>query len=232
MDGSALFHGAVHDPDENDNAAVGIIEGVKNQSFQGLRSVSAGSRNPVCDLLQHLIHIKAGLCGNLGSVLSFDANDILDLVDDPLRIGTRKVDLVDDRENVEVVVQSQINVGQGLSLNTLSGIHHEDCSVAGCQTSGNLIVEVHMARGVNEVEDILLAILGVINRADSLGFDRDSALPLQFHVVQHLLLHLTLREKTGHLDDAVRQGGFSMVDVCNNTKISDFALVHCHSISS
>ena len=84
-----------------------------------------------------------------------------------------------------------------------------------------------MARCIDEVEDILLAVLGLVYSADGLGLDGDSALPLQIHIVQHLGLHLPAGQKTGLLDDAVRQGGFSVVDVSNDTEIADFTLVKC-----
>ena len=90
-----------------------------------------------------------------------------------------------------------------------------------------------MTWGVDEVKDILLAVLRLVNGADCLGFDRDAALALQLHVVEDLGLHLTAGQKTGLLDNAVRQRGFTVVDMGNDTEISDFILgIMNHSCSS
>ena len=87
-----------------------------------------------------------------------------------------------------------------------------------------------MARCIDEVEDILLAVLGLVYSADGLGLDGDSALPLQIHIVQHLGLHLPAGQKAGFLNNPVRQGGFAVIYVCHNTKIADFALIYyCHT---
>ena len=83
-----------------------------------------------------------------------------------------------------------------------------------------------MSRCINQVENIFFPIFCFVYRSDCLGFNRNSTFSFQFHIVQHLRLHLTAGEKTGHLNDTVRQRRFTMVDVCYNTKISNFTLIY------
>jgi hypothetical protein len=52
-----------------------------------------------------------------------------------------------------------------------------------------------MAGRVDEVEHIVLAILGVIFEADGVGLDGDAALALDVHRVEHLVLHLAVFER-------------------------------------
>ena len=132
------------------------------------------------------------------------------------------------------MIQGQIGVGQGLGLNALGAVHHQDGAVTGRQGPGNLIVKVHMARGVDEVENILLAVLRLVDNAGGLGLDGDASLPLNIHIVQHLRLHFPLRQCAGQLNDPVRQGGLAVINVRNDAKISDSALIdfclfHLHS---
>ena len=47
---------------------------------------------------------------------------------------------------------------------------------------------------------------------------------MRLHVVQYLILHLALGQQACFLNDAVGKGGFSMINMCNDTKISDFTL--------
>ena len=51
------------------------------------------------------------------------ANDLLDLFPRAFDVGGRQVDLVDDRDNLEVGLQREVDVGERLGLDPLGGIH-------------------------------------------------------------------------------------------------------------
>ena len=125
------------------------------------------------------------------------------------------------------MLNGQIGVGQGLGLHPLGGIHHQNGPLAGGQGAGDLIVKVHVARGVNEVQSIGLAIQGIILDGHRPGLDGDAPLPLQVHAVQQLILHLPLGHRVAQLQQPVGQGGLSVVNVGNDGKIANFTLV-CH----
>ena len=129
------------------------------------------------------------------------------------------------------MIQGQIHIRQRLSLHALSRIHHQNRSVTGRQASGNLIIKVHMSRRINQVKYIFFSILRLIYNTDRLGFDRNSPLPLQLHIIEHL--RLPAGEKSCHLNDTIRQGRFSMIDMCYNTKIANLILLYsCHTLIS
>ena len=220
-DGHAASDGSLLYAAEYDDALVGVINGIEDKGLKGRLRIAGGSRDLLDDHLQHFLHVKAGLCRDPGSVLRLDADDVLDLPGHPVRVRAGQVDLVDHGKDLQVVVQGQVYIGQGLGLDALGGVHHQDCSVAGSQGTGHLVVEVHVSRSVDEVEDILLSVLCLINGTDGLGLDGNASLPLQIHVVQDLGLHLPLGQKSRHLDDTVRQGGFAVVDMSNDTEVSD-----------
>ena len=140
-----------------------------------------------------------------------------------------QVDLVDDRPDLQIVVQGQIGVGQRLSLDALAGVHHQHSPLAGGQGPADLVVEVHVARRVDQVQGVCLPVLGLIAEGDGPGLDGDAPLPLQVHVVQQLALHLPLGDGAAGLQQPVRQGGLAVVDVGDDGKIPDFALIHMRS---
>ena len=123
------------------------------------------------------------------------------------------------------MVQGQVGIGQGLGLYALGGIHHQHRTLAGGQGAGDLIIEVHMARGVNEVQGIGLAVFRFIIKVDGPGFDGDAPLTLQVHVVQELVLHLPLGHGVTQLQQAVCQGGFAVVNVSDDGKVADVGLI-------
>ena len=125
------------------------------------------------------------------------------------------------------MLHGQIGVGQGLGLNALRGVHDEHRPLTGGQGAGYLIVEVHMARGVDEVQGVGAAVLRLVVQTDGPGLDGDATLPLQVHVVQQLALHLPGGDGVALLQQPVRQRGLAVVDMGNDAEISDVALF-CH----
>ncbi len=215
---------AVADPAEDDDPLVGIVEGIKDQGLQGGIGVAVGRRDVPDHSLQHVLHADPLLGGDQRGVGGVQADDVLDLLADLLGLRGRQVDLVDDREDVQVVLQGQIDIGQGLGLDPLGRVDDQDGSVAGGQGPADLIVEVNMSWRIDQVEDILLSVPGRIDQTHGLGFDRDPSLPLQVHVVEDLVLHFTAGQEACLLDHPVCQSGFAVVDMGHDAEVSDFIL--------
>ena len=78
-----------------------------------------------------------------------------------------------------------------------------------------------MAWGVNEIQVIDITVVGGIVQLDSGGLDGNAPLPLQLHGVQQLLRPDPLVDGVALLQQTVRQGGFAVVNMGNNGKISD-----------
>ena len=75
-------------------------------------------------------------------------------------------------------------------------------------------------RGINQVELIVFTIGACVGQAHTLALDGDASFPLDIHSVQHLIAELPLIYKPGVFDEPIRQGGFAMVNVGNNTEVS------------
>ena len=83
-----------------------------------------------------------------------------------------------------------------------------------------------MARRIDQVELIRLAIVGVIGHANGIGLDRNAALALDIHGVEQLRLHVALVDGMGELEDAVTDRGLAMVDVRNDREVADVGNVN------
>ena len=178
--------------------------------------------------LQDLVDIDAVLGGDERGVVRLQSDHVLDLVDDAVRIRAGQVDLVDDRDDLQVVVQGQIDVGKRLRFDALRRVHDQKGAVAGGERAGDLVVEVNVAGRIDQVQDVFLAVFGLIDRAHGLRFYGDAPLPLQVHIVEDLFLHLTRGEQTGLFDDPVRQRGFAVVDMGDYAEISNVILRNRH----
>ena len=226
----AFFDLPVKDPRVDHDPLVIVVVRVKDQRLKLPVLIALRRRDLMHDLLQKLIDAGALFRGHQRSIHGFHPDDILDLLFDLIRPRRRQVDLIQDRHDLEILIHSQIDIGQRLGLYALGGVHHEDGSLAGGQAPGDLICEVHMARGVDQVEDVFVSVLRLIDETGRLQLDGYTALPLQIHVVKELLPHVPLADETGPLYDPVRQCGFAVVDVRDDAEVSDVVLIVFHTI--
>src|SRR4030042_3346215 len=97
----------------------------------------------------------------------------VDLSDPPFYIRCEKVDLIDDRDDFQIVFHGQIKIGNRLSLHALGSINKKEHAFARCQGTGNLIREVDMAWRVDQIENILLSVSGMIGKRNGLTLDGD-----------------------------------------------------------
>ena len=230
-DGHAWFYSTFLHTNINNNALVAVVVGVEDQRLQRSFRIAGRSRNIGNNAFQHILDVQAGFRRNLRCVQSRDTDNILDLMGHTLRISGRQVDLIQDRNHFQIMFHSQIGVCQSLSLNTLRGINYQQGTLAGRQGTGNFVVKVYMTRSIDQVKVIGLAIFCSIVYFYSTGLDGNAALTLQLHVVQQLILHLSLADGGGFLQNTVSQGGFAVVNMSNNGKITDMIQSVCHVCS-
>ena len=168
----------------------------------------------------------AGLARYAHGVIGGNGQVVLDLGLDLVGMRRGQVDLVDGGHNVQVGVHGERRVGNGLRLDALGGVDDQHCALAGGQRTRDLVSKVHVARRINQVELIRLAVVGVIRDADGIGLDRDAALALDVHRVEQLRLHVALVNGMGELKDAVTDRGLAMVDVRNDREVADVGNVN------
>ena len=220
----ALAELAVDDPDVGDDAAVGVVDGVEDErSGRGVR-VARRVRDLVDDGVEQLLDALPGLRGDLEHVARVAADDGGQLLRVALGLGGGQVDLVEHRDDLEVRVDRQVEVGQRLRLDALRGVDEQDGALAGFQAPADLVGEVDVAGGVDHVQDVVGAVL-LPGQAHRLALDRDAALALDVHPVQVLGAHLPPVHDAGQLQHPVGQGGLAVVDVRDDAEVADHGLV-------
>ena len=115
-----------------------------------------------------------------------------------LYFGIRQVDFVHYRDDFESLLDGQVEIGERLGLHAFRGIYQEDRAFDGRQGTRHFVVEIHMARGIDQVQQVLLALVRIVH-LDRLELDRDAAFPLEIHLIEELLFHLALLDRFGQL---------------------------------
>ena len=220
-DARARAYRALHDADITHRAAIIIVERIEYQRLERFIRVALRSGNILDDVFEHFVNVQAVLGADERRVARVQADDVLDLAARLFRLRAGQVDLVDDRDDFEVVIQRHVNVGQRLRFHALRGVDHQQRALARGQRARNLVGEVNVAGRVDEVEDVRFTVLRLVFHAHRLRFDGDAALALEFHRIQHLIHHLALLENAGALQQAVGQRALAVVDVRDNAEIAN-----------
>ena len=104
----------------------------------------------------------------------------------------RQINLIDDRDDGQVLLHGQIEIGHRLGFDSLSSVDDQQGSLAGTHASRDFIGKIHVARGINKVELVSLTILGLVIHGHRMGLDGDSTFLFQIHGIQQLRLHIPI----------------------------------------
>ena len=150
------FHRTVYNLEVSNDAAKRVEDRVKDKGLQRSLLVTFGTRDAFHDGTKYVFHTHTCLAARTNDFLAFATNQVHDFVLHLFGHCVRHIALVDDGDDFEVVVDSHVEVANGLSLNALSGIYNKQGTFAGGNASRDFIREVHMSWSVDKVEDIRL----------------------------------------------------------------------------
>src|SRR5690606_21291171 len=212
---------ALHHAHQRDHAQVVVEPGVDDQRLQLVAVAALRWRDAVHDRFRHLLHVEPGLGADRDRVAGVDADHGLDLGLGPLDVGGGQVDLVEHRHHFQALLDRGVAVGDRLRFHALGRIDHQQRAFACRQRTADLVREVDVAGGVDEVQVVGLPVLRRVRHRHRLRLDGDPALALDRVVVEHLRFHLALGQAAAQLDDAVGQRRLAVVDVGDDGKVAD-----------
>jgi len=230
FDAGALLHGTGEAADIGDDAAEVVVDGVEDGAAEEVvLGVVFGRGDAGDDGLEDVLDADAHLGGGGDGVLAGDGEDILELLLAFLDVRGGEVDLVDDGDDGEVLLHGEVEVRDGLGFDALGGIDHEDGTFAGGEGAGDLVGEIDVAGGVEEVELVGFAVAGLVAHGDGVGFDGDALFALEVHGIEELVHLLALGDGLGVLEESVGEGGFPVIDVGDDGEVPGEVDGHCRS---
>jgi hypothetical protein len=228
LDPVAVAELAVDHPDVGDHAAVGVVDGVEDQRAGRRVGVADRRRGLLDDLVQQSLDAEAGLGRGLQHVGRVAADQPGQLRGVLLGLRRGKVDLVEHRDDVQVGVHGQVQVGQGLGLDALRGVDEQHRGLTRLERAGHLVGEVDVAGGVDHVQHVrarvgplVVAVRDRPRHPHRLALDRDATLALDVHPVEVLRPRGTLVDDPGELQHAVGERRLAVVDVRDDAEVPD-----------
>ena len=211
---------ALLDPDQRVDAEVVIEPGIDDQRLERAFAMFR-RRNAIDDRLEYIGNPHAGLGADQDRIAGIDADDVLDLDLDPLRVGRRKIDLVDHRDHGQALLDCRVAVGHALRFDALGRIDHQQGTLAGGQRARYLVGKIDVAGGVDEIELVATTVAAGVVQGHALGLDRDATFALDIHRIEYLLCHFPIGQATADLDETVGQRRLAMIDMGNDGKVSN-----------
>ena len=150
----------------------------------------------------------------------FRTQFVLELFHHAVRISTRSVHLIDERNSRNLVSLHLPVNGDGLTLHSADAAKNKHCPVQNSEASLHLNCEVHVAWGVDQVDIVSL----IIHARCSAG-DGDTTLTLQFHVVHRGPITISadlfdLMDSSGVEQNAFTESGLTRVNVGADTNVT------------
>ncbi len=222
----ALREDPVDDTHVGDHPAVLVELGVEDQRARRRLRIAGRRGHTRDELLQDLRHARSGLAADPPDRVGGLADQLGHFAGDPLGLGAGQVDLVQARDQLQPGLDRQIGVGDRLGLDPLGGVDHQQRPLAGRQRAGDLVGEVDVPGGVDQVQLIGLPVATLEEHAHGLRLDRDPPLALQVHRVEHLRAHVAGCDGVRQLEDPVGERGLAVVDMGDDAEVADVDLVH------
>ena len=93
---------------------------------------------------------------------------------------------------VEIVARREKRVRDGLRFHALARVHDQQRAFARRKRARDFVGKIHVSRRVDQIQPVLVPVLGGVVKSNALGLDRDAALALQVHRIEQLRLHFAL----------------------------------------
>ncbi len=215
-----LLEHSVHDAQIKNDAPVGIVQRVEDERGERIVVRPGRRRNLSDDRFENLNRALAFLRRRIHTVLE-DVQHVEDLLFDSLGVRGRQIDLVDDGNQLQFQVLGQVAVRERLGFDPLRGVDDQEGAFAGREGAGHFVGEVDVPGSVDQVEDVLFAAFAVVEHSDGLRLDRNPPLFFQFHRIEQLIAHFSRIDRSGMLQQPIRERALAVVDVGDNGEVSD-----------
>src|SRR6056297_2104418 len=170
--------------------------------------------------------------GDVVHVLGHPADELVDVGDDGhqpllhllrplLKLGDEAVDLVDEQRRLHALAERLPEHRLGLRHRALDGVDDHQRAVDRAHRAGDVATEVHVARGVDEVDEVV-GVLVLVGHRNVRRVDGDTALLLVLlRVHRELLARGVLGDHAGTRQQVVGERRLPVVDVGGDGDVPD-----------
>ncbi len=173
-----LLQRSVHDPYVSDDAAERIKDRVEDKGLERCFGITTRGGDTLYDGLHDVWNTDSGLAGGFDDVFAFTAGKFDHLIGHFFNAGRLHVYFIEHGDDLQVVLQGQEQVRDRLRLDALGGVYQQQRTLTGGDGAGNLVAKIHVAGGVDHIEDVLGPVRMRVTHLNGVALDGDAALAL------------------------------------------------------
>ena len=144
-------HAAFHHAHQDHRAAVRVEPRIENKRAQRRLEAPFGRRDAFDHRFEDFFNAQAALRADQQRVGRGDRQNIFDLVLHFFGLRRRQINFVDHRDEGQVVVGREEGVRDGLRLDALARVHHQQRAFAGRKRARDFIGKIHVPRRINQI---------------------------------------------------------------------------------
>ncbi len=210
----------VDDAHVTDDAAVRIELRVEHERAQ-MVAMALRRRNALDDRLENVFDADALFRARENALALLHDEQLFDFAHHALGIGGGQIDLVDHRNDRQIVFERQMVVRQRLRFDALRRVDNENRALACRKRTRDLVRKVDVPRRVDQIQLIDLPVFRAIVERDGMHADRDPALALQVHRIERLLFHVARFDGARQFQQAIRERRLAVIDVRDDAEVAD-----------
>ena len=226
LDGLTRDQASREDTRVSDYPSIDIEDRIENQRSQFPIRDRFRRRDAMNNRFQDIFDPEPGLRAGQNGLIRRNRQDVFELLLHRWNIGIREIDLVNDRDDRQILFHGEMHVRHRLGFHALSRIHHQHGALTGRQASRYFVGEIDVTRGIKKIQPVGMPIFGQILHRHRVRLDGDSPLPLQIHGVQQLILLIAIFDGAGHFEQSIGQRRLAVIDVRDNAKIASEPASH------
>ena len=130
LDLVAGLYGTVDNLEIGNDTTEGIEHRVEDKRLKRSLRITFRSRNPFHYGIKNFLHALTGLSGSEKNLFLLAAQQVCHLIGNDIDHCRFHINLVEDRNDLEIMLNGKVKVGYGLGLNTLGCINYKDGTLA------------------------------------------------------------------------------------------------------
>ena len=142
---------AFHHAHENDGAAVHVEPRIENQRLQRIFRAAFGRRHASDDGFENLFDAESAFCADQQGVLRRNREHGFDLFFCEIRLCGGQIDLIDHRQNRQVVARCEKGICHRLGFHALARIDHQQRAFARREGARNFIRKIHVSGRIDQI---------------------------------------------------------------------------------
>ena len=159
LDLLAFAYRPLHHADVGDRTAIVVIVRIEDHRLQRRIRIARRWRNMFDNRINQAVDAFAGLRTDAHAFVRIGAERIHHFLGDFIGPRVSQIDLVDHRNDLQIMFHRRIRIGDGLSFDALKRIDQQQCAFAAGKRPRHFVVKVDVTWRIDQVQFVVFPVV-------------------------------------------------------------------------